>query len=73
MSDDEFQEKEAFKADDFWQPGVEAINGIDVWHCVVYMQGLTTCLQLTKTIEADEVFWVEYPEDGILAFTQRYV
>ena len=33
------------------------------------MQGLTTCLQLTKTIEADEVFWVEYPEDGILAFT----
>jgi hypothetical protein len=29
MSDDEFQEKEAFKADNFWQPGVEAINGIE--------------------------------------------
>jgi hypothetical protein len=30
MSDDDFQEKKECEADNFWEPGVEAINGIEV-------------------------------------------
>eukprot|EP00158_Paraphelidium_tribonemae_P009378 Partr_v1_DN28849_c2_g1_i1_m34179 putative Inherit from KOG: Glycine receptor len=57
-SDDEFQEDEhKFDANVWWEPGVEVTNGIE----------------LNKLIEKDEAFWLEYPSDGVLAYTQRYI
>jgi len=42
---------------EWWAPGVEVSNAID----------------LEKQTEEEEAFWLEIPEDGILAYTQRYI
>lgn len=34
---------------------------------------VTNAIELEKMIEKEEAFWLEYPEDGILAYTQRYM
>ena len=57
-TDDEFQEDEnRFDSKLWWEPGVEVTNAIE----------------LEKMIEKDEAFWLEYPDEGILAYTQRFI
>jgi len=56
-TDDEFQDDETRFDDDWWEPGVEVVNGIE----------------LNKLIEKEEAFWIEFPEDGVLAYTQRFI
>eukprot|EP00742_Colponemidia_sp_Colp-10_P009600 GILJ01010485.1.p1 GENE.GILJ01010485.1~~GILJ01010485.1.p1 ORF type:complete len:407 (+),score=61.00 GILJ01010485.1:43-1221(+) len=56
MTDAQFQEKKGWENEDFWHPGVELSNGI----------------QVEKNIEFAESFWVEFPVHGVLAYTQRY-
>jgi len=41
----------------WWAPGVEVSNAIE----------------LEKQTEEDEAFWLEIPEAGVLAYTQRYI
>jgi len=57
ISDDEFQGTENRFKDDWWAPGVEITNAIEA----------------EKQVEdQEECFWVEFPDEGILAYTQRY-
>jgi hypothetical protein len=57
-TDDDFQANEKkFDPEVWWEPGVEVTNGIEI----------------EKQVDHDEAFWLEYPNDGILAYTQRYI
>jgi len=57
-TDDDFQNDEhRFDKDVWWAPGVEVTNAIE----------------LEKQTEEEEAFWLEFPQYGILAYTQRYL
>jgi len=57
-TDDDFQNDEnRFNKDVWWAPGVEVTNAIE----------------LEKQTEEEEAFWLEFPQYGVLAYTQRYM
>jgi len=56
-TDDDFQADETHLEKDWWRPGVEVTNAIE----------------LNKETEEEEAYWLEFPKYGILAYTQRYI